>query len=297
MLRATNTGATVVIDHHGVVTTVLRRTPAACSKPRCRAAATRRSRLRPALLWLWPLLVARGGGLAARGGGPLKSRVRSSAARPMLTASSKSSSACKYYWDRQGCALLQPMTWKSAPAPAHRHLPARDRPPGLENRLRCHPAAAQGQPLRREPQPHAALPSTRVVLKPAPANILELTSARWRPGLRPEEERRALRRGRLGEPDLGCWGLGWEVWLNGMGHAVHLLPAGSAASTASPSPARSPTASSAWRCTCRAWTTSTTCSTAPDDQYGDVSCPERGRAEHLQLRAPTSTSCSEAFGP
>ena len=25
-----------------------------------------------------------------------------------------------------------------------------------------------------------------------------------------------LCRGRLGEPDLGAWGLGWEVWLDGM---------------------------------------------------------------------------------
>ena len=57
-----------------------------------------------------------------------------------------------------------------------------------------------------------------MVLKPAPEDILELYLGSPRgPGFRPEEANDV----RFVEddwenPTLGCWGLGWEVWLNGM---------------------------------------------------------------------------------
>ena len=57
----------------------------------------------------------------------------------------------------------------------------------------------------------------QVVLKPAPEDILELS-----PGFAGKSasicksKRRALCGRRLGKSTLGAWGLGWEVWLNGM---------------------------------------------------------------------------------
>jgi glycyl-tRNA synthetase alpha chain len=57
----------------------------------------------------------------------------------------------------------------------------------------------------------------QVVLKPSPANIQELYLDSLRAlGHRPGGARHPLRRGRLGIPTLGAWGLGWEVWLDGM---------------------------------------------------------------------------------
>src|SRR5438445_13184289 len=76
---------------------------------------------------------------------------------------------------------------------------------------------AEGRPLRREPEPPApaspvsgrAQAFARRYSRPVPG------FARGA-GLRPQEERRALCRRRLGEPDAWRVGLGWEVWLNGM---------------------------------------------------------------------------------
>ena len=110
----------------------------------------------------------------------------------------------------------------------HRHLPARARPRALEGGLRAAQPPAQGRPLRRQPEPPAALlpvpggAQARAGRHPRAVPRLA-RSAR----LRPEEERRALRRGRLGEPDARLLGpgLGGVAQRHG-GHAVHLLPAG-----------------------------------------------------------------------
>jgi glycyl-tRNA synthetase alpha subunit len=59
-------------------------------------------------------------------------------------------------------------------------------------------------------------------------------------------------------PTLGAWGLGWEVWCDGMEVSSSPISSRSAASSATRSGRDSPTASSASPCTCRASTTSTT---------------------------------------
>ena len=57
----------------------------------------------------------------------------------------------------------------------------------------------------------------QVLIKPSPANSQELYLGSLREDRhRHRQARRALRGGRLGEPTLGAWGLGWEVWLDGM---------------------------------------------------------------------------------
>ena len=68
----------------------------------------------------------------------------------------------------------------------------------------------------------------QVVLKPSPPDILDLYLGSLEAlGFDLEEERRALRRGRLGEPDAGRVGPGLGSVAERHGdHAVHLLPAG-----------------------------------------------------------------------
>src|SRR6478735_6677920 len=108
------------------------------------------------------------------------------------------------------------------------HVPACSRPRAVECRLRAALPASRRRPLRREPQPPAAL-------LPVPGGD-EAESAEHpgalpgfagRAGHRPAGARPALRRGQLGIADarrLGP-GLGSLAQRHGS-HAVHLLPAG-----------------------------------------------------------------------
>src|SRR5947207_2409070 len=91
---------------------------------------------------------------------------------------------------------------------AHGHLPASARPRALASGLRAAIAAAEGWPLRREPESHAAL-------LPVPGGAEALTRGHSRSlpgiaesaGLRSPEKRCALRRGQLGKPDARRVGL------------------------------------------------------------------------------------------
>jgi tetrameric-type glycyl-tRNA synthetase alpha subunit len=100
---------------------------------------------------------------------------------------------------------------------AHRHLPARDRPRALARRLRAAVAPPEGWPLRREPEPHAAL-------LPVPGGAEAGAGKHPRPvprlaealGLDLTENDVRFVEDDWENPTLGAWGLGWEVWLNGM---------------------------------------------------------------------------------
>jgi glycyl-tRNA synthetase alpha chain len=130
---------------------------------------------------------------------------------------------------RQGCALLQPYDMEVGAGTSHTATFLRALGPEPWK-------AAYVQPSRRpkdgrygdNPNRLQHYYQYQVVLKPAPSDILELYLGSLRSaGLRPEEQRRALRRGRLGEPDarrLGP-GLGGLAQRHGS-DAVHLLPAG-----------------------------------------------------------------------
>jgi apolipoprotein N-acyltransferase len=165
------------------------------------------------------------------------------------------------YWDAQGCALLQPYDMEVGAGTSHTATFLRASAPSPGRPPTCSPAAApRTAATARTPTACSTTTSTRWCSSRRRPTSWSSTWARWRPGLRPEEERRALRRGRLGEPDAGRLGpgLGGLAQRHG-GDAVHLLPAGRRHRLQARSPARSPTAWSAWPCTCRAWTTSTTC--------------------------------------
>jgi glycyl-tRNA synthetase alpha chain len=89
-------------------------------------------------------------------------------------------------------------------------------------------AAADRRALWREPQPAAALLSVSGADQAKPADLQE----RYLGSLRAIGIDMALHDIRFVEddwesPTLGAWGLGWEVWCDGMEVSqVHLFPAG-----------------------------------------------------------------------
>jgi glycyl-tRNA synthetase alpha chain len=122
------------------------------------------------------------------------------------------------YWDRQGCALLQPYDMEVGAGTSHTATFLRALGPEPWK-------AAYVQPSRRPKDGRYGQNPNRlqhyyqyqVVLKPAPANILELYLGSLE-ALGFDLKRNDVRfvEDDWENPTLGAWGLGWEVWLNGM---------------------------------------------------------------------------------
>ncbi len=122
------------------------------------------------------------------------------------------------YWDAQGCALLQPYDMEVGAGTSHTATFLRALGPEPWK-------AAYVQPSRRpkdgrygdNPNRLQHYYQYQVVLKPAPANILELYLGSLEAlgfDLMTNDVR--FVEDDWENPTLGCWGLGWEVWLNGM---------------------------------------------------------------------------------
>ena len=124
----------------------------------------------------------------------------------------------QHYWDRQHCALLQPFDMEvgagtSAPSTFLRALGPEPWRAAYVQPSRRPKDARYGENPNRLYQHH----QFQVVLKPAPEDILEL----YLDSLRELGFDLAQNDVRFVEddwesPTLGAWGLGWEVWLNGM---------------------------------------------------------------------------------
>jgi len=122
------------------------------------------------------------------------------------------------YWNRQGCALLQPIDMEVGAGTSHTATFLRALGPEPWK-------AAYVQPSRRpkdgrygeNPNRLQHYYQYQVVLKPAPADILELYLGSLQ-ALGFDLTRNDVRfvEDDWENPTLGCWGLGWEVWLNGM---------------------------------------------------------------------------------
>ena len=122
------------------------------------------------------------------------------------------------YWDAQGCALLQPYDMEVGAGTSHTATFLRAIGPEPWK-------AAYVQPSRRPKDGRYGQNPNRlqhyyqyqVVLKPAPANILELYLGSLEAlGFDLKVNDIRFVEDDWENPTLGCWGLGWEVWLNGM---------------------------------------------------------------------------------
>ncbi|VVE39790.1 glycine--tRNA ligase subunit alpha [Pandoraea anhela] len=122
------------------------------------------------------------------------------------------------YWDKQGCALLQPYDMEVGAGTSHTATFLRAIGPEPWR-------AAYVQPSRRpkdgrygeNPNRMQHYYQFQVVLKPAPENILDLYLGSLRAlGLDLTENDVRFVEDDWENPTLGAWGLGWEVWLNGM---------------------------------------------------------------------------------
>lgn len=124
----------------------------------------------------------------------------------------------QHYWDQQGCALLQPYDMEVGAGTSHTATFLRALGPEPWQ-------AAYVQPARRpkdgrygdNPNRLQHYYQYQVVLKPAPGNILDLYFGSLKElGLDLKQNDIRLVEDDWENPTLGAWGLGWEVWLNGM---------------------------------------------------------------------------------
>ena len=122
------------------------------------------------------------------------------------------------YWDDQGCALLQPYDMEVGAGTSHTATFLRALGPEPWK-------AAYVQPSRRpkdgrygnNPNRLQHYYQYQVVLKPAPANILDLYLGSLEAlGFDLKKNDVRFVEDDWENPTLGAWGLGWEVWLNGM---------------------------------------------------------------------------------
>jgi len=122
------------------------------------------------------------------------------------------------FWDRQGCVLLQPYDMEVGAGTFHTATFLRAIGPEPWK-------AAYVQPSRRpkdgrygeNPNRLQHYYQYQVVLKPSPTDIQDLYIASLRElGIDPREHDIRFVEDDWESPTLGAWGLGWEVWLDGM---------------------------------------------------------------------------------
>ena len=123
-----------------------------------------------------------------------------------------------HYWDQQGCTLLQPFDMEVGAGTSHTATFLRAIGPEPWS-------AAYVQPSRRptdgrygeNPNRLQHYYQYQVVLKPAPENIVDLYIGSLKAiGIDPKVHDIRFVEDDWENPTLGAWGLGWEVWLNGM---------------------------------------------------------------------------------
>jgi glycyl-tRNA synthetase alpha chain len=122
------------------------------------------------------------------------------------------------FWGRQGCALLQPYDMEVGAGTFHTATFLRAIGPEPWN-------AAYVQPSRRpkdgrygdNPNRLQHYYQYQVVLKPSPTEIQDLyLQSLVELGIDPKEHDIRFVEDDWESPTLGAWGLGWEVWLDGM---------------------------------------------------------------------------------
>jgi len=126
--------------------------------------------------------------------------------------------ALQQYWAERGCVIIQPYDMEMGAGTYHTATFLRALGPEPWS-------AAYVQPSRRpkdgrygeNPNRMQHYYQYQVVLKPSPANIQELYLGSLEMlGINPRVHDIRFVEDNWESPTLGAWGLGWEVWLNGM---------------------------------------------------------------------------------
>ncbi len=126
--------------------------------------------------------------------------------------------ALQQYWAKQGCVIVQPLDMEVGAGTFHPATTLRAIGPESWS-------AAYVQPCRRptdgrygeNPNRLQHYYQFQVVMKPSPDNIQELYLDSLRMlGVDPAVHDIRFVEDNWESPTLGAWGLGWEVWLNGM---------------------------------------------------------------------------------
>lgn len=122
------------------------------------------------------------------------------------------------YWAKQGCAILQPLDLEVGAGTFH--------PASFMRAIGPEPwFCAYVQPSRRptdgrygdNPNRGQHYYQFQVLLKPSPDNIVELyLNSLIALGIDPLTDDIRLVEDNWESPTLGAWGLGWEIWQNGM---------------------------------------------------------------------------------
>jgi glycyl-tRNA synthetase alpha chain len=122
------------------------------------------------------------------------------------------------YWSKQGCAIIQPYDMEVGAGTSHTATFLKSIGPEPWK-------AAYVQPSRRpkdgrygeNPNRLQHYYQFQVALKPAPVNIVDLYMSSIKSlGIDLNKNDIRLVEDNWENPTLGAWGLGWEVWLNGM---------------------------------------------------------------------------------
>jgi len=126
--------------------------------------------------------------------------------------------ALEAYWSKQGCVLVQPLDLEVGAGTFH--------PATFLRSIGPEPwSAAYVQPSRRptdgrygeNPNRLQHYYQYQVVMKPSPENFQELYLGSLKAvGIDPQVHDIRFVEDNWESPTLGAWGLGWEVWLNGM---------------------------------------------------------------------------------
>ncbi len=122
------------------------------------------------------------------------------------------------FWSKEGCVILQPLDMEVGAGTFH--------PATFLRAIGPEPwYCAHVQPSRRptdgrygeNPNRTQMFHQYQVALKPSPMNIQELClNSLQYIGIDPNENDIRFVEDNWESPTLGAWGLGWEVWLNGM---------------------------------------------------------------------------------
>ena len=119
------------------------------------------------------------------------------------------------YWAEHGCVVLQPLDMEVGAGTFHPATFLRSLGPENWNAAYVQPSVA---PLTVDmaKTPIACSTTTTPAAKPSQPSLGSLSRQSVLTGHRPAGSRCPFCRGQLGITHSGAWGLGWEVWLNGM---------------------------------------------------------------------------------